>query len=1117
MTILAREGRAIITYTVVNIRVGDSFNITFPYLEDDESVLVSVRDDNGVKHTLVLDVDYSILNSTGGNGIYGTCVFLVERNNLNKLIIERELDVSQEMIFSSQTQFSKSTEDSLDKLTMLVQDTNYKEHLLRIPSDEVVPTGYMELPTAGERAGKVLAFDSMGKPIADKTAGGARALRQGMGEDEDPTFILNLYERKNNAILFDDDGSVELTGKDKLLNSSIAGGNGIVSTTVDDITTISAKAGDNITVTANGINAPKATTSTLGVVKGGTNTSIGSGGEVNAIDTKYTASNGLQLNGTAFSVKVKANLLAESDGLSAPKATNSTLGVVKAGQNVNIDADGKINTNDTTYTSGNGINVSSGVISAVAGSNVVVDADGIKVLNATDSRLGVVKAGLNVHINTSTGALHADIPLVGKGLEKEGLVFHVKPKTDGNITSDFDGVAVPIATTSVKGVMQVGSGLSVTDGIVSASPTGSITYPFTLDKDDWTLMADKVSLVNPRVPWINGLIHIGKDSIAVGAYGWIVVKTGSVWERLPAIVSTDLKSIAYGKDIIVVVGSNGVILSGTDIRSLSRVTSNTTVNLNGVCWTGTKFVAVGEGGFIANSPDGEIWTIRTSGTSESFYRVAQTSLGTVVVGSGGYIGLSTNHGDTLTAKTSGTSASLFGVCQGASDIIIVGATGTILTTGDLTTFSIKASGTTNALHDVFYADSKLAAVGVGASLLYSSDQNTWSKETYASSLGFYAVMYAENRWICAGSQDICSTSSLGVSLTAEEPMSKLDIFDSAYGNGMYVSLQGTGKLLITTNKRNYAVVQTPASHSLSSIAYGDGVFVIGLFNGHYGGLLVGVDVMNLTSVSSGLGSESLSGAAYCSKTSNFILVSSAGKCITSATPAVSASWVATTISSGVGLNGVAVDDNGFCVAVGDGGKVFTNTNILNSSTWVERTTGTATNISDVAIGKNTIVAIGGSGLILTASKADPSVWTVRASAGSNLNSIKYFNGIFVAVGNNGTVKVSDEDGATWITQPAITSYNLSGIILKDNYIFLQGGVGTILEGFTFAKQEISLPGVTSADVGIADVILTDDLTTAASEKAEWAKVDMIDTGTDKIVVTCLEEIPTINLSCQLKV
>ncbi|NCB00831.1 MAG: hypothetical protein EOM67_01520, partial [Spirochaetia bacterium] len=702
------------------------------------------------------------------------CVFLKDFTDIKRICIERDVAPDQDVSFTSQTVFTETTETAIDKVTMLAQDYRIKEYTLRVPEDEVVFDGTMQLPPSNVRANKYLYFDTFGLPTAGMGPDQSKALRQGQGEETDPTFEMGFIERRNKGIIFDSDASVVLTEREKILNEHLQGGAGISVITLEGAptTSVSAVAGNNVIVNESGISVPIAQDASLGVVMAGHNISIGAGGEINAVNTEYSAGNGIAVSeagvisavagdnvtvdedGIAVAIGTTTNLgvlkvgnnLAVTDGvISAPASTGSALGVVKAGTNTSIGAGGEINAVDTTYAAGNGLQLSTGMFSVRAHSNVVVDAN---------------------------------------------------------------GVSVPVATSSSLGVMQVGTGLSVTGGVVSASATGSIIYPFTLDKDKWTLMADKITISNSKMPWINGLIQIGKDSIAVGAYGCIAVKTGAVWDKLTPIVSTDLKSIAYGKDIIVVVGSNGVILSGTDIRSLSVVTSKTTVGLNGVCWTGTKFVAVGEGGFLANSPDGEIWTIRSSGTSETLYRVAQTSLGTVAVGSSGYVGLSTNHGDTLTAKASETSASLFGVCQGASDIIIVGANGTILTTGNLSTFSTKASGTTNALWDVCYADSKLAAVGVGASLLYSSDQNTWTKETYASSIAFYAVMYAENRWICAGSQDISSTSSLGVSLTAEEPISNTDIFDSTYGNGTYVSLQGGGKLLITTNKRNYATVQT---------------------------------------------------------------------------------------------------------------------------------------------------------------------------------------------------------------------------------------------------------------------------------------------------------------------
>jgi hypothetical protein len=89
------------------------------------------------------------------------------------------------------------------------------------------------------------------------------------------------------------------------------------------------------------------------------------------------------------------------------------------------------------------------------------------------------------------------------------------------------------------------------------------------------------------------------------------------------------------------------------------------------------------------------------------------------------------------------------------------------------------------------------------------------------------------------------------------------------------------------------------------------------------------------------------------------------------------------------------------------------------------------------------IIIGNEGLVATSS--DYSSWT-RQSLGINatLRSIEYHDGMFVAVGDAGTIIYSDDDGATWSINNSVTSNNLNTVKFINGSWFAVGSKGTVL-------------------------------------------------------------------------
>lgn len=110
--------------------------------------------------------------------------------------------------------------------------------------------------------------------------------------------------------------------------------------------------------------------------------------------------------------------------------------------------------------------------------------------------------------------------------------------------------------------------------------------------------------------------------------------------------------------------------------------------------------------------------------------------------------------------------------------------------------------------------------------------------------------------------------------------------------------------------------------------------------------------------------------------------------------------------------------------------------------WTERSSDTASNLNGVAYGNGIFVAVGEYGTILTSKNG--ATWTVRTSGiEETLHSVTYGGGTFVVVGERGTVLTS-RDGINWAKRTSGISWDLNDVTYGDGIFVAVGDLGTIL-------------------------------------------------------------------------
>ncbi len=242
----------------------------------------------------------------------------------------------------------------------------------------------------------------------------------------------------------------------------------------------------------------------------------------------------------------------------------------------------------------------------------------------------------------------------------------------------------------------------------------------------------------------------------------------------------------------------------------------------------------------------------------------------------------------------------------------------------------------------------------------------------------------------------------------------------------------------------------PQGNDLSRVTYGKGIFVA---VGATGTILTSPDGITWTPNTAGIASY-LGGVTYGSGT--FVAVGYTGTILTSPD---GVTW--TSRSSGItaDLRGVTYG-NGIFVVVGNDysstppvyGPILTSS---DGVTWTSRTSGIYSAFLEVTYGNGIFVAVALSEDILTS--PDGITWTqqritrttanavttpIRKTSPGNppLRGVTYGNGIFVAVGDAGTILTSP-DGITWTPRNSGTSYFLSGVTYGEGSFVAVGNIG----------------------------------------------------------------------------
>jgi hypothetical protein len=480
--------------------------------------------------------------------------------------------------------------------------------------------------------------------------------------------------------------------------------------------------------------------------------------------------------------------------------------------------------------------------------------------------------------------------------------------------------------------------------------------------------------------------------------------------------------------------------------------------LRAVAYGGGQFVAVGDGGTIISSPDGYSWTNQTSGVSSFLHGVAYADGQYAAVGDGGLILISSNAAAWTPAATITTDA-LRGIAgnsgwrtNGVAQFLAVGDSGVALAGTNASNWSALPRLTSNTLNAVIWNGFYFLVVGdQGMELFLAPDEfDVMPPLLVYTTNNLYAVAASGNGVVAAvgdltpnplaytpyHTNRIIYSFDLGTTWQPQQwiidqygnpnlwQLSEYFILTGlTHGPNGFVGVGYTGydleyhPAVVMTSPTGTNWTELPASTSenpLNSVAWGNGLYVA---VGDFGSIVVSTNSVNWHEVLPDRRGDIA------------VIACGTNLCIATASQAWY-SWGFSDFSALVSTNG------------------------LNWT--VSRTKSQLPTITDLDCGGIQFVGVSGTSIFTT---QDGYNWQGNSSFTNAFHGVKFANGQFLAVGDNGNI-FSSVDGTNWNNRsiPTAASFSFNSVAYG-NGLYVAGGTiaANSPDGITWTVCASNLP------------------------------------------------------------
>ncbi|MGI6684950.1 MAG: S-layer homology domain-containing protein [Bacillota bacterium] len=349
--------------------------------------------------------------------------------------------------------------------------------------------------------------------------------------------------------------------------------------------------------------------------------------------------------------------------------------------------------------------------------------------------------------------------------------------------------------------------------------------------------------------------------------------------------------------------------------------------------------------------------------------------------------------------------------------------------------------TNNDLNDIAFGNEVFVAVGTDGTILVSGDGENWILSNSGTSEYLSKVIYVNDRFIAIGDNGVVLTSPDGVNWTLGNVGEDANLSGITYGNGIYLAVSYWGVIYTSLDGVNWKN-SFSNDYDYVGAAFGGGTFVIVDDSGY---IVTSSDGINFAPGSSSNELNNIYNINYIN--GSFFAVGEYNSVFSSYD---GIDWIGKTIEKSSkywSVNDITYGANGL-VAVGYQNQAPPSGAYILSSqdgnTWTEKLIGnTTTNeLFGAAYGKGKYVAVGENGTIVLSE--DCVNWRLITKGVQNLrlSKVAYGNDTFLAVGPAGTVIRSD-DGVTW-EKMTVGKSDFLGVEFINGHFIAIGSDGTLM-------------------------------------------------------------------------
>jgi hypothetical protein len=609
--------------------------------------------------------------------------------------------------------------------------------------------------------------------------------------------------------------------------------------------------------------------------------------------------------------------------------------------------------------------------------------------------------------------------------------------------------------------------------IVARNSVGEARHPFTLqvraktplDQWDWIL----------PYPQGNRLLDIasgGGRLVAVGRSGNVVTSTdGGHWERAIVDADCDLLQVAYGNGLFVAIGVTRAPTGMPGVGGIapsSIMTGIVLISADGLTWSPGQSpspfptdIAFGNGVFVmAGSPsgatpvfnftsvDGIHWTPQYHGWTRSY--LVQFVNGEFWASDQGLLYRSADGKNWRPALRNLLGESTGFLAFGNGRYVAVGQYGQFGQTSTDSENWMPFVTTPQGLQSLAFGNGRFVATlfhddetptpnatPPAGTIITSEDGRLWTQRDSKIGQELESVIFADGRFWAVGEAGTISSSVDGIVWTPSPAATDIDYYGLTQKGDLIIAVGDDGTILTSTDSQTWTRQSTPSGRNLHAVHAAADIVVAG---GRGGRIMTSPDAVRWTTRES----ATTNYVQRITWDGQWVGVCEGGDIIRSAN---GTDWSAVRTFPASDHEGVAYGD-GYWLAVGgyfrlgeSGSAVSTVFYSTDAIHWYEAGINVGVRLRDVVFGNGKFVAVGNDGMvvILTVNPAlerpiqvensySVNQYSVFTRSYVNFRRIRFSEGLFMAVGNDGVMVSSRDLGLEWLRHRSRTSQNLHDIL-----------------------------------------------------------------------------------------